>query len=69
VPARPYGEGTLKVRETRESLSKLIFKGLVPAKPNHITSLSEYQSGNELEAITQNSPQLNEDLLKRVQVE
>ena len=32
VPVRPYGGGTLKVGETRESWSKLIFKGLVPAK-------------------------------------
>ena len=39
VPARPYGEGTLKVRETRESSSKLISKGIVPAKANHNTSL------------------------------
>jgi hypothetical protein len=39
VPARPYGEGTSKVKEARESSSKLVFKGLVPAKTNQ-TNLS-----------------------------
>lgn len=39
VSALRYGEGTLKVREKRESSSKLIYKGLVPAKANHNTSL------------------------------
>jgi hypothetical protein len=32
MPAIPCGEGTLNVRETRESLSKLIFESLVPAE-------------------------------------
>jgi len=39
VPARPYGEGTLKLREARGSSSKLIFTCLVPTKANHYTSL------------------------------